>query len=284
MDSLPSRVWLVTGTSSGFGKHFVLAALARGDRVIAAARSLKKLEAFTSTINAKDLKRLRTLQLDLTDGPEEIERKIGHAFTFWNQIDVLVNNAGSFTGGMMEEGGSKLLRRQFDTNVFGTLDVTTATLPYLRQSKDACVVTIGSRSAWKAELPLLFEATITESFMSELAQFNIKVLLVEPGSFRTEGIQNQVFSVDNPIPIYDDLRKQTKARLQSVGPGGMISGDPRKGVDIIMDVVTNGGVAKGRAWPGYLVLGNDADYDVRKKCEKVLTALDDWSDAVKAVY
>lgn len=96
---------LILGTSSGFGKHFVLSALARGDRVVAAARSLTKLEAFTSTLDIKDMERLRPLQLDLTDGKEEIERKIGNAFTFWNRIDVLVNNAGNFTGGMMEEGG-----------------------------------------------------------------------------------------------------------------------------------------------------------------------------------
>lgn len=128
--SLSPRVWLVTGTytsaylyisnktddvvpgtSSGFGKHFVLSALARGDRVIAAARSLKKLEAFTSTINAKDLKRLRPLQLDLTDGIDEVERKIAHAFTFWNQIDVLVNNAG-------ESSASPFRRSWTDINAF----------------------------------------------------------------------------------------------------------------------------------------------------------------------
>lgn len=120
--------------------------------------------------------------------------------------------------------------------------------------------------------------------MSELAQFNIRVLLVEPGSFKTEGIQNQLFSNENLIPIYDGLRQATKARLQSVGPGGLESGDPHKAVEAIIDVVTDEGAAQGREWPGYLILGNDADRDVRQKCEKVLSTLDSWTDVAKAVY
>jgi len=287
-----SNVWLVTGASSGFGKRFVLSALARGDRVIAAARSLEKLGHFISTLDPKVTDRVQPLQLDLTDGEETIKQKIDKAFTFWNRIDILVNNAGFGVGGMMEEGGTKLLRRVFDTNVFGVLDVTTATLPYIRQSPAGCVVVIGSRSAWKAELPGLghYAASkaaihaVTESFMSELAEFHIKVLLVEPGSFTTEGMYSQAYFTENLIPAYDGLRLSSEERVATTGPGGLKRGDPNKAAEAVVDVVRGEGVAKGRPWPGYLVLGEDAEEDVKAKCSKVLTALEEWSDVTRAVY
>ncbi|KAH9476306.1 putative oxidoreductase YusZ [Psilocybe cubensis] len=282
------KVWLITGASSGFGKRLVTSILARGDLVIATARSLDKLESVISELDSQYMERLRTLQLDVTDGEEKIKTKIDQAITFWKRIDVLVNNAGFGVPGMVEEGGTKILRRQFETNVFGTLDVTTATLPYLRES-NGCVVVIGSRSAWKAELPGLgFYAAskaaihaITEAFMSELAQFNIKVLLVAPGSFRTEGIYGHSYYTDNPIPAYDKLRGISKTRFESVG--GTEKGDPDKAVKAIIEVVTGEGRAKDRPWPNYLILGEDAEADVRNKCRRWLTVLDEWSDVTRAV-
>jgi len=169
------------------------------------------------------------------------------------------------------------------------LDVTNATLPYLRQSKASCLVVIGSRSAWIPELPGLgiYAASkaavhaITEAFMSELAQFNIKVLLVEPGAFRTEGIYGQPYFTENPIPAYDTLRKASMTRF--AGVAGSEKGDPNKAVEAIVDVVNGEGVAMGRPWPGYLVLGQDAELDVKTKCAKVLGVLDNWVDVTRGV-
>jgi len=281
-----AKVWLITGASSGFGKRLAIAVLARGERVIATARSLEKLESFKSSENTD---RLRILRLDVTEGEEKIKVQIAQAAAFWGRIDVLVNNAGYGLPGLMEEGGSKLLRQQFETNVFGVLDVSTATLPYLRQSTAGCLVVIGSRSAWKAELPGLgvYAASkaavhaITENFMSELAPFNIKVLLVQPGSFRTEGIYGQQYFTANPLPVYDALRSASQTRFASVA--GTENGDPNKAVEVIVDVVNGEGVAKGRPWPGYLVLGEDAEFDVKTKCTKVLTVLDEWVDVARGV-
>ena len=141
----------------------------------------------------------------MTEGEDEIKTKIGAMAALWGGLDVLVNNAGArsvfrslgevqTTGcsgyglpGLIEEGGcviyanctsilatkdnvmsrTKLLRRQFETNVFGLLDVTTAALPYLRKSQEACVVVVGSRSAWTAEIvvrPRLTRAISVNSY------------------------------------------------------------------------------------------------------------------------
>lgn len=117
--------------------------------------------------------------------------------------------------------------------------------------------------------------------MSELAQFNIKVLLVQPGAFRTEGMYTQPFYAENKIPAYDALREISKKRFESVP--GTEKGDPDKGVEAILDVINGEGVAKGRPWPNYLFLGEDAELDVRNKCKKVLTVLDEWADVTRGV-
>ncbi|KIM38502.1 hypothetical protein M413DRAFT_447730 [Hebeloma cylindrosporum] len=284
-----SNVWLITGASSGFGKRFILSVLARGDRVIATARSLDKLDEMTSSLKPELAQRLRVSQLDVTEGEEKIHAKIALMAKFWGRIDILVNNAGFGLPALVEEGGTRLLRRQFDTNVFGVLDVATATIPFIRESKSGCVVTIGSRSAWKPEIPLIgpYAASkaavhaLTETLTLELAQFNIKVLLVEPGAFRTEGIYGQPYFTENPIPAYDRMRNASKTRFGAVA--GTEKGDPDKAVEVIVDVVRGEGVAKGRPWPGYLVLGEDAEVDVRNKCKKVLDVLDEWVDVARGV-
>lgn len=115
----------------------------------------------------------------------------------------------------------------------------------------------------------------------ELSQFNIRIVLVEPGSFRTEDIYGQKFFTANPIAAYDELRAVSSARLSSIA--GTEKGDPARAAEAIVDIVRGEGVAKGRQWPQYLILGNDAEADVRAKCSKVLTVLDEWVDVTRNV-
>ncbi len=122
---------------------------------------------------------------------------------------------------------------------------------------------------------------MSEALMSELAPFGIKVLLVQPGSFRTEGIYGQPYFQENPIPAYDELRAASVKRFTSV-PGSE-KGDPDKAAAAIADVVRGEGVAKDRPWPSYLVLGEDAEVNVRNKCTKVVNTLNDWVDVARGV-
>lgn len=117
--------------------------------------------------------------------------------------------------------------------------------------------------------------------MVELSQFNIRVVLVEPGAFRTEGICNQQYFTANPIADYDALRTSSHAIFSSVS--GTQKGDPDKAAEVIVDVVRGEGVTKGRSWPEYLLLGNDAETGVREKTSKVLKALDEWVDVTRNV-
>ncbi|KAH7890523.1 hypothetical protein F5I97DRAFT_39389 [Phlebopus sp. FC_14] len=283
--TMTAKVWLITGTSSGFGRRLVAIVLRRGDRVIASARSLEKIKDFPNSPN------LYRLELDVTAGTEIVKHRIEAAVqdSGWGTIDVLVNNAGIGLPALLEEGGVQKMREQFETNVFGTLDVTNAVLPYMRQSKSGVVVIIGSRSAWRPEIRGLgFYAsskaaiqTFGETLAVELEPLNIRVLIVEPGAFRTEGIYVHPFDDSNPIPEYDEERIDTVASWGLVA--GKQPGDPEKAMNAVVDIVRGEGCAVGREWPLYLVLGKDADKDVRHKCARMMRHLDEWGDVVSGV-
>ncbi|KAG1823220.1 hypothetical protein EV424DRAFT_772797 [Suillus variegatus] len=278
------NVWLITGTSSGFGRRLVSIVLERGDRVVAAARSLQKIQDFPQSPN------LHLLELDVTSGTTVIKERVDEAAKVWGRIDVLVNNAGIVLLGILEECGVDFLTRQFRPNVCGVLDVTNAALPYMRERKSGTVVIIGSRSAWKPEIKGLGAyasskaavQAMSETLAVELAQFNIRVLIVEPGAFRTENIySNKVDTWTNPIPDYDETRAETQVRYKAI-PGRQ-PGDPMKAMKFVADVVRGEGVAAGRKWPLYLVLGEDAEQDVRNKCMMMLKHLDEWQDVIRDV-
>lgn len=147
--------------------QLVMSALARGDFVIATARNLSTLDI------PQSCPRLHRMQLDVTDGEDILKAKLDEAARVWGRIDVLVNNAGTGILGLVEESGcmkmvfcpkiklilynmfrSSQLKKQFRTNVFGLLDVTTAALPHMRQRKSGTIVMMGSRLGWRPEAPV----------------------------------------------------------------------------------------------------------------------------------
>lgn len=279
-----SKVWFITGTTSGFGRRLVYSALARGDRVIATGRSAEKLAGLIESCDGPLRENIRTLQLDILEGRKSIEEKMAQAARFWGRIDVLVNNAGGGYLGLLEEGGTELLRTQFELNVFGLMDVTLAGLPYLRAHQGSTLIIIGSRSAWRTEIAGigLYSASkaavhaLAETLAVELAQFGVRVLHVAPGAFRTEGIYDNGFYHKNKLDDYTDIHNAA-VRGYTAHAGTQI-GDPAKAMEVVVDTVKGEGVAKGKPWPGLLVLGEDADHDLRRKCEGTLQTLDEWKD------
>ncbi|OAX35350.1 NAD(P)-binding protein [Rhizopogon vinicolor AM-OR11-026] len=276
------NVWLITGTSTGFGRRLVSLVLERGDRVIATARSVQRIQDIPQSPN------LHLLELDVDSGTDVIKQRVNEAAKVWGRIDVLVNNAGIGWPGLLEECGTELMMKQFRTNFFGVLDVTNAALPYMRERRSGTIVIIGSRSAWRPELKVIHRPStknttaMGETLAVEVAPFNIRVLIVEPGAFRTENIYINKFDTwTNPIPDYDDIRASANAMWGSIH--GKQPGDPVKAMKIIVDVVKGEGVAVGREWPLYLILGEDAERDVRNKCAKILGHLDEWQDVIRDV-
>ncbi|KAJ7240489.1 hypothetical protein C8J57DRAFT_99384 [Mycena rebaudengoi] len=280
-----TKVWLITGASSGFGRCLISTVLGRGDRVIATSRSLEPIQNLEGTSD-----NLRLLQLDVTAGAQVIRSRIAEAAAFWGSLDVVVNNAGSCYLGILEEAGSDLLRKQYEVNVFGLVDVTVACLPYLRAQHEGTIVVIGSRSVWsvgRMGLGIYGSSkaaihTLTETWSAELAQFNIRVLLVEPSAFRTRMVRaDDNYNTDNPIEDYDNVRGDN--RKMYADQDGMQAGDPEKAMEAVVDVVRGEGAARGKPFPQYLLLGKDAERDVRLKCEIMTKHLDDWCEVVRGV-
>ncbi|WP_336207072.1 SDR family NAD(P)-dependent oxidoreductase [Nonomuraea sp. LPB2021202275-12-8] len=202
-----SKVWFITGSSRGLGRSFVEAALSRGDKVAATARNTAHLDDLAAAYGDAVL----PLELDVTRRAAVFE-SVKRAREHFGRLDVIVNNAGYGLSGAVEELTEQQLRDQLETNLFGPLWVVQAALPYLRDQGSGHIIQISSvggltvfplgggyvASKWALE-------GLSETLAQEVADFGIKVTLVEPGSYATEGAAGGVHADANPL--YDGLRE-----------------------------------------------------------------------------
>ncbi|KAJ3861029.1 NAD(P)-binding protein [Lentinula novae-zelandiae] len=267
-----SRVWLVTGTSSGFGRRLVPSILRRGDKVIATARKIDTIQRiFTPTDS------LHLLELDISAEEATIKLKAQEALKLWGKVDVLINNAGYSLKILAEDATLSDFQAQFQTNFYGPAALTNALLPQMRSRREGTIVMIGSRSSWNPIPALLYSETLAQE-LSSSGFPNIRIGIVEPSGFRTE--QNVLgYPMQVPTdadPAYDLLRARIQTNLEALDLNQ--SGDPDKAVEVIVDAVRGEGQAEGKEWPLYLPLGRDANKDVETKCVKMLTAVKDWKE------
>jgi NAD(P)-dependent dehydrogenase (short-subunit alcohol dehydrogenase family) len=219
-----SKVWFVTGSSKGFGREFVLAALERGDKVAATARNISTLDDLVEKYGDAVL----PLQLDVTDR-DQVFAAVKSAHEKFGSLDVVINNAGYGLFGTVEEITEQQLRDQLDTNLFGVFHVTQAVLPIMREQGSGHIIQI-STIGGVAAFPSLggYHASkwalegMTESLSQEVAGFGIKVTLVEPGGFATDWAgASAVFADAQPqyAPLHDGMAKQM-ASTKSPEPVG----------------------------------------------------------------
>jgi len=181
----------------------------------------------------------RAVKLDVTN-LQDIKNAISEAVKEFGRIDVLVNNAGYVLVGAIEESSDEQIRQQFDTNLFGVLNVTREALPVLRRQKSGHIVNIGSNVGFSA-MPLLgiYSATkfalegLSEALAGELAPHNIKTTIVEPGPFSTDGFANAVFA-ENSLP---EVYPSTVQNVETFQEFKNIAGDPVKAVRVIIEAV-----------------------------------------------
>ncbi|MET8170230.1 SDR family NAD(P)-dependent oxidoreductase [Streptomyces sp. NPDC005329] len=202
-----SKIWFITGSSRGFGRLFAEAALSRGDKVAATARDTDSLAGLVAAYGEAIL----PLPLDVTD-KAAVTAAVAQAHERFGRLDVVVNNAGYGLYGMVEELTEEQIRAQFETNVFGTLWVAQAALPYLRAQGSGHIINLssllglaafpstGAYSATKAAVEGL-----SDSLAQEVAAFGIKVTIVEPGAFSTDFVTSSTWS--EPVAAYDGVRE-----------------------------------------------------------------------------
>jgi len=136
---MSSRVWFITGCSTGFGKELAIIAANEGDTVVGTVRKAEHLKAFNQLVPGKTY----GVIMDVVDA-EQVKAGVKEAFEKFGRIDVLVNNAGYGSLGAVEEVTDQEVRRQFEVNVFGTLDVIRNVLPIMRNQRSGYIMNICS--------------------------------------------------------------------------------------------------------------------------------------------
>lgn len=270
MNTQNSKVWLITGSSTGFGRTLAETVLQQGDRVIATARKPEQLEDLISQYSETAI----ALKLDVTD-KQKIKNTVDNAVAKFGQIDVLVNNAGYGLIGALEEVSDEQIQRNFNTNLFGAIDVIRAVLPVMREQQSGHIINMSAIAGFTNELGFSIYGGakfalegVSEALQGEVAPLGIKVTIVEPGPFRTDFIGRSLDRVESPMDAYQDTVGNFLNFLNNIE--GKQPGDPQKAAEAIIKVVNSDNP------PLRLVLGKYAYTKFRKKLESLTAELDAW--------
>ncbi|MFC9908729.1 oxidoreductase [Streptomyces sp. NPDC059862] len=228
-----NKVWLITGASSGFGRAITEAALAAGDVVVGAAR---RTEALDGLVDAHP-DQMEALRLDVTD-PDAAEAAVRDVVDRHGRIDVLVNNAGRTHVGAFEETTDDELRALFDLHVLGPAALVRAVLPYMRERRSGAIVQMssvggqGSFAGFSAYSGTKFALEgMSEALADEVQEFGVKVLIVEPGAFRTSLFEGSRAGFSADSGVYE---KVSRTREYVSGGDGSQAGDPAKAAALIL--------------------------------------------------
>lgn len=229
-----NKVWFITGTSRGFGRVWADAALKRGDKVAATARSLASIADLKEKYGANVL----TLALDVTN-TEQVKAAVAQAHAHFGRLDVILNNAGYSLIGTIEEANADDVRALYETNIFGTLAVIQAALPLLRKQGGGHIIGVSS-GLGHVTLPVIgyycsskwaFEA-IHESLAAEVKPFGINVTIIEPGAYATEFGSQESLKFAAGLDIYTDFKTQFFEGLRNLERG-----DPNATPEAIFKIV-----------------------------------------------
>jgi NAD(P)-dependent dehydrogenase (short-subunit alcohol dehydrogenase family) len=266
------RVWLITGASSGLGRAMAEAALGRGQRVAATARDVESVREL-ETANPD---RALAVELDVTDSAAA-QSAVARTVERFEGLDVVASNAGFGLFGALEELSDDELRREFDTNVFGAVNVIRAALPEMRARRSGHIVQI---SSLEGVAPALAGETayagtkfaiegICEALAKEIADLGIRVTIVEPGPLRTDFADGATVEP----PAAPDYEKSVGGALEWFEDlAGKQPNDPARVAEAVMQVVDS------PKPPLRLVLGVEAMEAIRGKLAGQKADLDAWEE------
>ncbi|HVW52223.1 MAG TPA: oxidoreductase [Trinickia sp.] len=276
MSTTQSKLFFITGVSTGFGRALAQAALADGHRVVGTLRDQTALGEFELLGPGRAIGKL--LDVTHTDAiagvVADIEGKVG-------PIDVLVNNAGYGYESLLEESTLDEWRKQFDVNVFGAVAMMQAVLPYMRRRKRGHIINITSMGGYITGPGIgAYNGTkfalegISESLSKEVKDFGIKVTAVAPGAFRTDWAGRSMVRAQRSIPDYDAVFNHLRERRQAIS--GKQPGDPAKAARAILEIVA------ASEPPVHLLLGPDAVKLVNEKLDALRAELKAWEPLSKS--
>jgi NAD(P)-dependent dehydrogenase (short-subunit alcohol dehydrogenase family) len=268
--------WLITGCSTGFGREIARAALEAGHSVVVTARRADAVQDFGNEYGDRAL----AVALDVTD-TGQIAAAVAAADKAFGGIDVLVNNAGHGYLSAVEEGDDAEVRKLFDVNYFGAVDMIKAVLPSMRARGSGHIVNISSMTGLVANPPNAYYSStkfaleaVTEALATEVRPLGVKVIAIEPGAFRTDWATRSMKESDTPISDYADVaaRKDLIKKFADHLPG-----DPRKVAEAVLMVTELDDP------PLRLLLGRDVLKAMRDKIAATTASIDEWESVTKDV-
>lgn len=269
---MSSRIWLITGCSTGFGRELAQVAAAHGDQVVGTLRQADQIAAFEALAPGQ----LKGILMDVTQ-PEQVAAGVQATLSAFGRVDVLVNNAGYGSMGTVEETPETEARRQFEVNFFGTLALTRAVLPHMRQQGRGHILNITSIAGLRGTPGLgLYNASkfalegLGEALAKEVGPLGIHVTNVEPGPFRTDWAGRSA----TKVPIQIEAYQQTAARFFRYidQAHGNQPGDPRRAAEAMY------ALTQLDQPPVHLPLGAMAYRGAREKAQAFLAELDQFED------
>ncbi len=266
------KVWFITGCSTGFGRFLAIEALAKGYKVVVAARNTKDVQDIVANYPETAL----AVQLDVTIA-EHIKLAVAAALDKFGQIDVLVNNAGIGYFGAIEESEEAEVRRMFEINVFGLANMTQAVLPIMRKQRSGHILNIASIGGLRSFPGVgFYNATkyavdgLSEALSKEVAPLGIKVTIIAPSGFRTDWAGRS--ANDSKIVIEDYAITAGKNKGDIRGYSGNQPGDPVRAAKAMIQVVESENP------PLRLLLGAAALKGARIKLEELKNDFDTWAE------
>ena len=267
-----SKVWFITGCSTGFGRELATYTASLGNNVVVAARNTEDVKDIISAYPENTL----AVKLDVTK-PDQIKEAVNAAVAKWGTVDVLVNNAGIGYFGAIEESEEDEVRRMFEINFFGLAKMTQEVLPLMRKQRSGHIVNIASIGGLRS-FPAVgfYNATkyavdgLSEALSKETAPLGIKVTIVAPSGFRTDWAGR---SANNSKIVIDDYKTTAEANKESIrGYSGNQPGDPKRAAKAIVKAVESENP------PLRLLLGVAALKGARAKLDELKADFDTWEE------
>lgn len=267
-----SKVWFITGCSTGFGRHLAQEALQKGEKVAVTARNTNDVKDLTE----KYPDTAHAITLDVTK-PGQVSAAVKEAVEKFGTIDVLVNNAGIGYFGAIEESEEEEVRRMFEINFFGLAAVTKEVLPVMRKQGSGHIINISSVGGSVAFPGVgMYNATkfavtgYSEALAKELAPLGIKVTVIAPSGFRTDWAGRSANDTKVKIADYETTAHTNQGTIR--GYSGNQPGDPVRAAQAIIKI------AETPDAPVRLFLGAGALKGIRNKIDEMKKDIDAWEE------